>query len=96
VSIVRSSFFQSFKSLFLFTPVAFIPLLLPSGETRSWYDIGRGWPWHYGWQATDLPSSLPFASIGSIAAFFGDFLVGVVATLTLWLLVRYIFARRVA
>ena len=48
--IMRRPFFQSARSLWLFLPIVAVPLFLPSGESRSWYDIGKGWPWHYGWQ----------------------------------------------
>ena len=91
--IVRRPFFQSVRSLWLFLPIVAIPLFLPSGEHRSWYDIGKGWPWHYGWQATDIRPT-PFPSIVSTRAFFGDLIVGLFAAIILWLLVRYFFARR--
>lgn len=92
---MRRPFFQSYRSLWLFLPVVIVPVLLPSGETRSWYDIGRGWPWRYGWQPTDLrPTPLP--RIESVGGFAGDLFVGIVAALLLWLAVRFIFLRRLS
>jgi hypothetical protein len=81
-------FFQSVRSIWLFVPIAFIPLFLPSGESHSWYEVGRGWPWHYGSQATDV-RLVPMPSIVSSSAFVGDLLVGLAVALTLWMLVRY-------
>jgi len=85
---MRRPFFQSVRSVWLFIPIVFIPLFLPSGKSRSWYEVGRGWPWHYGSQATDVRPT-PFPSIVSTSAFVGDLLVGVAVALTLWMLVRY-------
>jgi len=86
------AFLHSPKSLWLFLPIAFIPLWLPSGFPSEWYNLGRGWPWHYGLQATDVrPRPLP--RIDSLGALLADLAVGIVVAVILWLLVRASFGR---
>jgi hypothetical protein len=88
----RPSIFRTPKSLLLFIPVVLIPLILPSGEGRGWYESGLGWPWHYGLLATDIPVLIP--SVVSMPALVGDLVVGAFSALVLWFLVRYIFVNK--
>ena len=86
------SFCQSKKLFWLLLPFAFLPLCIPSNEPRTWASIGRGWPWHYGWQLTDRgTSSMP--RIENLTAFFGDFLLGFALVLSLWLVLRHLSGR---
>ena len=90
---MRHSLLRSVRWLWLLLPVAVLPLLAPSGESHSWYEVGKGWPWHYGWQATDIRAT-PWPSIVSTAAFVADLLVGLLAMVVLWLLAAYWCAKR--
>lgn len=77
----------------MFLPIVVLPVISSSGQGDRWYERGVGWPWHYGWQATDI-RPIPFPSIVSAPALLGDLFVGVTAAVILWLLVRYLCAKR--
>ena len=73
-------------------PLSLFFLLIPSGDRRSWYDEGCGWPLFYGWRATDLrPRPLPTIEDGR--AFAVDVFASVALFLTLSYLVRLLIVR---
>jgi len=91
--IMRHSFFQSTKLFWLLLPFAFLPLFLASREPRTWSSVGRGWPWHYGWQFTDRGTS-PTPKIESLPAFFADFLFGLTIVVILRQTAKYLWGKR--
>jgi len=74
-------------------PISLLILFVPSGDRRSWFDEGYGWPLFYGWRATDVrPRPLP--SIEDSSALVTDWLVGVALFIGLACVGRYMFLRR--
>jgi hypothetical protein len=75
------------------SPVSLLILLIPSGDYRSWYDDGYGWPLFYGWRATDIrPRPLP--RVDNLSAMLADWCVGAVVFVLLACVVRLWYLSR--
>ena len=74
------------------SPLSALILLVPSGSYRSWYDEGYGWPFFYGWRATDVRPSHP--RVESVLAFGADIFIGFLALFVICVVFRLIYVRR--
>ena len=52
----KPKFFSSkfIRTVIWTSPLSLLILYVPSGDVRSWYDKGFGWPLFYGWLPTDV------------------------------------------
>jgi hypothetical protein len=74
--------------LWLLYPASLLPLFLHSSAPRLWCGYGLGRPWHYGYLCEERG-----LDIDSIAAFFGDFFVGLAAVVVFQILLDTFWER---